>query len=82
MIASLFIPGLGSMISGNGGMGALILIPYLVSLVLSIILIGIPFAIGIWIWGMVQGRNDAVRWNKNHGIISWRCTVSELGVEL
>jgi TM2 domain-containing membrane protein YozV len=70
VIASLFIPGLGSMISGNGGMGALILILYLVSLALSVILIGIPFAIGIWIWGMVQGHNDAVRWNKNHGIVS------------
>jgi len=70
VIASLFIPGLGSMISGNGGMGALILILYVISVGLSLILIGIPFAIGIWIWGMVQGHKDAVRWNQSHGIIS------------
>lgn len=70
VLASFFLPGLGSMISGNGGIGALILILYLVSWVLTLILIGFVGVFGFWIWGMVQAHSDAVSWNRSHGIIS------------
>jgi TM2 domain-containing membrane protein YozV len=70
VLASFFIPGLGSMISGRGGMGALILCLYVVSWILTIVLIGFIGVIGFWIWGMIQGYADAVAWNRRHGIIS------------
>jgi TM2 domain-containing membrane protein YozV len=70
VLASFFIPGLGSMISGRGGMGALILCLYIVSWILTIVLIGFIGVFGFWIWGMIQGHADAVAWNRSHGIIS------------
>jgi TM2 domain-containing membrane protein YozV len=70
VLASFFIPGLGSMISGRGGMGALILCLYIVSWILTIVLIGFIGVFGFWLWGMIQGYADAVAWNRSHGIIS------------
>ncbi len=70
VVASLLVPGLGSMLSGNGGIGTLILCLWIVAFLASFILIGIPFAIGFWIWGMIQAHADAVKWNARHGIIS------------
>jgi len=70
VLASFFLPGLGSMISGNGGIGALILVLYALSWVLTIVLIGFLGVFGFWIWGMIQAHSDAVSWNRNHGIIS------------
>lgn len=70
VLASFFIPGLGSMISGRGGMGALILCLYIFSWILTIVLIGFLGVFGFWIWGMIQGHADAVAWNRRHGLIS------------
>jgi TM2 domain-containing membrane protein YozV len=70
VLCSVFIPGLGSMVAGNAGIGALILVLYIVGIVLSAFLIGIPIAIGMWIWGLVNAHSSAVRWNRQHGIIS------------
>jgi TM2 domain-containing membrane protein YozV len=70
VLCSVFIPGLGSMVAGNAGIGALILVLYIVGIILSAFLIGIPIAIGMWIWGLVNAHSSAVRWNRQHGIIS------------
>jgi len=70
VLASFFLPGLGSMISGNGGIGALILILYVVSWVLTLIFIGFIGVFAFWVWGMVQAHSDAVAWNRRYGIIS------------
>ncbi len=70
VILSLFIPGLGSMVNGRAGGGVTILLLYLLGVALSIILIGIPIAIGVWIWGMVDAHKAAQEWNRAHGIIS------------
>jgi TM2 domain-containing membrane protein YozV len=70
VLCSVFIPGLGSMVAGNAGIGVLILVLYIVGIILSAFLIGIPIAIGIWIWGLVNAHSSAVRWNRAHGIIS------------
>jgi formate hydrogenlyase subunit 3/multisubunit Na+/H+ antiporter MnhD subunit len=58
------------MLSDNGGVGTLILGLWLVAVLASFALIGIPFAIGFWIWGMFQAYSDAVKWNASHGISS------------
>ena len=70
VLASFFLPGLGSMISGNGGIGALILILYMVSWLLTLVLIGFIGVFGFWVWGMFQAYSDAVSWNRRYGIIS------------
>ena len=70
LLASFFVPGLGSMINGEVGKGFGILAGYAISWVLSLVLIGIPFLLGFWIWGMVDAYQGAQRWNARHGIIS------------
>ena len=58
------------MINGDTNRGILILALYLVSALAIIVLIGIPFAIGIWIWGMIDAYQGAQAWNRAHGILS------------
>jgi TM2 domain-containing membrane protein YozV len=70
LIASFFIPGLGSMINNRVGIGIGILCLYAFGLILSFFLIGVPIALGAWIWGMVDGYQSAQAWNRAHGIIS------------
>lgn len=70
VLASFFIPGLGSMINGRGGKGALILILNIVGWLTVIFIVGWFIALGTWIWGMVAGFQDARKWNLDHGIIS------------
>ena len=70
VLLSLFIPGLGSMVSGSVGRGILILAVYLVGWLLTIVLIGIPIVFGAWVWGMIDGYLSAQRWNRAHGILS------------
>jgi TM2 domain-containing membrane protein YozV len=70
LIASFFIPGLGSMINSRVGIGILILCLYAFGFILSFFLIGVPIALGAWIWGMVDGYQSAQAWNRAHGIIS------------
>jgi TM2 domain-containing membrane protein YozV len=70
VILSFFIPGLGSMVNGSVGRGVGILVGYFVAWLFTFVLIGIPFVIGFWIWGLVDGYQSAQRWNQAHGILS------------
>jgi TM2 domain-containing membrane protein YozV len=70
VLLSVFIPGLGSMVNENVGTGVTILILNIIGWMLAIVLIGIPLAIGTWIWGLVDAHRSAQRWNRAHGIIS------------
>jgi TM2 domain-containing membrane protein YozV len=70
VIASLFIPGLGSMLNEKAGKGILILACYIVALVSCMFLIGFILAPAVWIWGMVAANSDAHKWNRAHGILS------------
>jgi TM2 domain-containing membrane protein YozV len=70
VLLSVFIPGLGSMVNDNARTGVTILILNILGWLLAIVLIGIPLAIGTWIWGMVDAYQSAQRWNRAHGIIS------------
>src|SRR5450631_3496349 len=55
VILSFFIPGLGSIVNGDVGRGAIILGVYAVGWILTLVLIGIPILIGAFIWGMADG---------------------------
>ena len=70
VVASFFIPGLGSMLNEKVGKGIGILACYIVSLVLVLVLVGFIAAPAVWIWGMVAANNDAHKWNRAHGIMS------------
>lgn len=71
VVLSFFIPGLGSMVNGNAGVGAVILIMWIISLITGPLLL-FPYlvALGMWIWGMIDGHLSAQKWNAAHGIIS------------
>lgn len=68
LLASFFLPGLGSMINGEVGKGAGIMILWMFGLLLSVVLIGVPIAFGAWVWGMVDGYSGAQRHNARHGL--------------
>ena len=70
LFLSFLLPGLGTMLLDNVGKGVGILALYIVGILLSLVLIGIPLAIGAWIWGMVDAYQSAQRWNQAHGIMS------------
>ena len=70
LIVSFFIPGVGSMINGDTGTGVAILVLFVVGVFGSFFLIGLPLAIGAWIWGLVDAYRGAQRWNARHGILS------------
>lgn len=70
VVASFFIPGLGSMLNEKLGKGIGILACYIVAFVLIFALVGIVAAPIVWIWGMVAANNDAHQWNRAHGILS------------
>jgi TM2 domain-containing membrane protein YozV len=70
LLVSFFIPGVGSMMNGDTTTGVVILTLFVVSVAASFLLIGLPFALGLWIWGMIDAYQGAQRWNARHGIIS------------
>jgi TM2 domain-containing membrane protein YozV len=70
VVASFFIPGLGSMLNEKVGKGIGILAAYIVSVILVFFLVGIIAAPAVWIWGMVAANNDVHKWNRAHGIQS------------
>lgn len=68
LLLSFFLPGLGTMVNGEGGKGGAILLVWLLGVALSVVLIGVPIAFGAWVWGMVDGYSGAQRHNARHGI--------------
>jgi TM2 domain-containing membrane protein YozV len=70
VIASLFIPGLGTMLSGRPGKGVLILACFILAAISSFFIIGFILSPVVWIYGMVAANNDTHKWNRAHGIIS------------
>ena len=70
LLASFFLPGLGSMMNVAAGKGVGILIGWIVSVFLIVILIGFLGMLGFWVWGMADAYQGARKWNFAHGILS------------
>ena len=70
LIVSIFIPGVGSMMAGKVGEGIGILAGWLIGWFLCLVLIGFVIMPVFWIWGLVAAYQDAVKWNRDHGIVS------------
>lgn len=74
LLASFFIPGLGQMLNGDVGIGVAFLSAYFGGWVLVLCLgwiligfIGLPIAIGAWIWSMIDAYQGAVKFNQMAG---------------
>jgi TM2 domain-containing membrane protein YozV len=70
LIASFFIPGLGSMLNGDVGKGVGILLGYFLCIFLFFLIVPLLVAVGLWVWGMVDAYQGAQQWNRRHGILS------------
>lgn len=70
LIVSFFLPGVGSMMNGETGKGIGILFGWIIGVVTSWLLIGLPLVFGFWLWGMIDAFTGAQKWNRAHGIIS------------
>jgi TM2 domain-containing membrane protein YozV len=70
LLISFFIPGVGSLYAGKVSTGVTILACYIVSWILTIIIIGFVGVFGFWIWGMIDAYQAAQAWNRQHGLVS------------
>jgi TM2 domain-containing membrane protein YozV len=70
LIVSVFLPGVGSMISGQAAVGTVILVAYLLGWVLTVVLVGFVIVPAAWVFGLVHAHQSAQRWNRDHGFIS------------
>lgn len=68
LVASLIIPGLGTLLNGSTGKGIGIFAGYCIGALLSVILIGLPIMFGFWVWGMVDAYSGAKNHNARHGL--------------
>src|ERR1700733_4637470 len=53
LLISFFLPGVGSLYAGKVTTGVVIIACYIVSWILTIILIGFVGVFGFWVWGMI-----------------------------
>jgi TM2 domain-containing membrane protein YozV len=77
VVASFFFPGLGTIMNGEGGKGAAMLISDFVLWFLFLLtfwfvlgFIFVPFMLGLWIWAIYDAYEGARKWNARHGIVS------------
>lgn len=70
LLASFFVPGLGSLLNGDVAKAIAIFVGYVISWMLTVVLIGFVGLFGFWIWGMVDAYQGAQRWNARRGILS------------
>jgi len=70
LLISFFVPGVGSMYAGKTNTGVIILIGYIVSWVLTIVIIGFVGVFGFWVWGLIDAYQGAQAWNRARGIES------------
>ncbi len=68
LLASLLVPGLGTVINGETAKGLLILAGYLTAWVLVLFTVGVILVPAVWIYGMFDGFQGARRYNLAHGV--------------
>ena len=67
LLASLVVPGLGTIINGETGKGIVILVGWITAWVLVLALVGIILVPAVWIYGMYDAFQGARRYNLTHG---------------
>jgi TM2 domain-containing membrane protein YozV len=68
LLASLFVPGLGSIINGDTGKGLGILTGFLVSALLAVVLVGIVGMFAFWLWGLIDAYDGATDWDESYAV--------------
>ena len=68
LLISFFLPGVGSLYAGKVTSGVIIIACYIVSWILTIVIIGFVGVFGFWIWGMIDAYQAAQTWNRQHGL--------------
>jgi hypothetical protein len=66
----LFFPGLVLLLMGQKKQGIIMLCCWLACIALSIVLIGIPLLVGVYIWSVIACFREARRQNEAHGFVS------------
>lgn len=69
-VLSALIPGLGQVVYGRIGAGVAFFSFLLLSLLLTVLIIGFLLLPVVWIWAMVDAYRGNQRWNLAHGIVS------------
>lgn len=71
-VLSFFIPGLGQIYNGNGGRAVGFILGWLVSIVLTFVLIGFVTGFMVWLWSMLDAYASAQRHNRllSEGVIT------------
>jgi TM2 domain-containing membrane protein YozV len=67
LLASLLLPGLGTIINGETGKGVLILVAWITAWVLVLAIVGLILVPAVWLYGMYDGFQGARRYNLVHG---------------
>jgi TM2 domain-containing membrane protein YozV len=66
LLASLLIPGLGTIINGETGKGAAILAAWITAWVLVLMTVGLILVPAVWIYAMYDAFQGARRYNLAH----------------
>jgi TM2 domain-containing membrane protein YozV len=67
LLASLLIPGLGTIINGETGKGIVILVAWITGWVLILAIVGLIVVPAVWVYGMYDAFQGARRYNLAHG---------------
>ena len=67
LLASLLLPGLGTIINGETGKGLVILVAWITAWVLVLAIVGLILVPTVWIYGMYDAFQGARRYNLAHG---------------
>jgi TM2 domain-containing membrane protein YozV len=64
IVVNIFFPGIGTLIVGKIGQGIAQIILAIIALILNLTvvlaIIGIPLAIGVWVWGIVSAATPKI----------------------
>jgi TM2 domain-containing membrane protein YozV len=66
LLASLLVPGLGTIINGETGKGVLILVGYVTAWVLVLFTVGLILVPAMWLYGLYDAFQGARRYNLAH----------------
>ena len=67
LLASLLLPGLGTIINGETGKGLVILVAWITAWVLILAIVGLILVPAVWIYAMSDAFQGARRYNLAHG---------------
>ncbi|MFN8097916.1 MAG: DUF2510 domain-containing protein [Dermatophilaceae bacterium] len=68
LLASFLVPGLGQLINGEVTKAILFFVLAGIFGLLTIVVIGAPFLLITWVWGMIDAHSSATNWNRQFGI--------------